>query len=136
MMAADVKKSAQQAIVPPHYNDGFTRDICGDKLAWFFHLLDSANHLPGFAEDGLRLQFSNALLVGNFGNGHISAYDPNSGAFLGHLQDQNGRVLSVDGLWTITFGNGVSTGPANTLFFTAGIDDESHGLFGRLDAIQ
>src|SRR6266571_2872563 len=51
MMAADVKKSAQQAIVPPHYNDGFTRDICGDKLAWFFHLLDSANHLPGFAED-------------------------------------------------------------------------------------
>ena len=35
-----------------------------------------------------------------------------------------------------TFGNGVSTGPANTLFFTAGIDDESHGLFGRLDAIQ
>jgi uncharacterized protein (TIGR03118 family) len=81
-------------------------------------------------------KFSNALLVGNFGNGAISAYDPNSGTFLGHLQDQNGRVLSIDGLWMITFGNGVSTGPANTLFFTAGIDDESHGLFGRLDAIQ
>src|SRR5437667_329269 len=80
--------------------------------------------------------FSYALLVGNFGNGAISAYDPNSGAFLGHLQDQNGRVLSIDGLWMITFGNGVSTGPTNTLFFTAGIDDESHGLFGRLDAIQ
>src|SRR6266581_2269010 len=81
-------------------------------------------------------QFSNDLLVGNFGNGRINAYDPNSGAFLGHLQDQNGRVLSIDGLWMITFGNGVSTGPTNTLFFTAGIDDESHGLFGRLDAIQ
>ena len=61
-MAANIEKSAQHAIVPPHYNDGFTRDICGHKLAWFFHLLDSANHLPGFAEDSFGLQFRNAVI--------------------------------------------------------------------------
>ena len=58
-------------------------------------------------------QFSNDLLVGNFGDGTISAYDPQSGAFLGHLLDQNGKLLSINGLWTINFGNGGSAGPTN-----------------------
>jgi len=79
-------------------------------------------------------KFSNALLVGNFGNGRISAYDPQTGIFLGQLLDANGRVLSINGLWTITFGN--STAPANVLFFSAGFNDEADGLFGTLQAIQ
>jgi uncharacterized protein (TIGR03118 family) len=78
--------------------------------------------------------FSNDLLVGNFGDGTISAYDPQSGEFLGSLLDQNGAVLSINGLWTITFGN--LTTPNNVLFFAAGFNDEADGLFGKLQAIQ
>ena len=74
--------------------------------------------------------FSNALLVGNFGNGRINAYDPNTGEFLGRLKTQPGGKL--DGLWAITFGNGVTAGDANKLYFSAGPDDEEHGLFGSI----
>ncbi len=80
-------------------------------------------------------RFSNALLVGNFGDGTISAYSP-SGTFLGKVLDKNGRVLSINGLWSITFGNGGVAGQTNELFFAAGFDDEAHGLFGKLVAIQ
>src|SRR5439155_23738147 len=80
--------------------------------------------------------FSKALLVGNFGNGTINAYDPDSGAFLGAIQDSNGAVISIAGLWALQFGNGGSGGDANTLYFTAGIANadniEDHGLFGSI----
>ena len=75
-------------------------------------------------------RFSNDLLVGNFGDGRISAFNPVTGAFLGQLLNRNGAVLSIDGLWMITFGN--STTPSNALFFSAGINGEADGLFGRL----
>jgi uncharacterized protein (TIGR03118 family) len=75
-------------------------------------------------------RFSNDLLVGNFGDGRISAFDPVTGQFLGQLLNKNGAVLSIEGLWMITFGN--STAPSNALFFSAGINDEADGLFGRL----
>lgn len=78
--------------------------------------------------------FSNDLLVGNFGNGHINVYDPNSGAFLGQLDDTTGNPIVIDGLWMLDFGNGGSAGPTTTLFFTAGIDGEAHGLFGTIVA--
>jgi uncharacterized protein (TIGR03118 family) len=65
--------------------------------------------------------FSNALLVGNFGDGTINAYDPNIGTYLGTLQDATGTVISIPGLWALRFGNGVSAGDVNTLYFTAGI---------------
>ena len=74
--------------------------------------------------------FSNALLIGNFGNGRINAYDPNTGAFLGVLSTRPGRPIVIDGLWALSFGNGSLGGPTNALFFTSGPDDESHGLFG------
>jgi uncharacterized protein (TIGR03118 family) len=80
-------------------------------------------------------KFSNALLVGNFGNGRINAYDPLSGAFLGALQDSNGNAIWIDGLWAIEFGNGKAAGPQNALFFTAGPDQGAHGLLGELQAI-
>jgi uncharacterized protein (TIGR03118 family) len=76
--------------------------------------------------------FSNALLVGNFGDGAINAYNPTTGAFLGQLQDVNGNAIHIDGLWGLNFGNGVSSGPTNTLFFSAGINGGRDGLFGSL----
>jgi len=79
--------------------------------------------------------FSNALLVGNFGDGAINAFDPVSGAFLGALTDTQGSPLVIDGLWGLEFGNGASAGPTNSLYFTAGPGGEAHGLFGSLQAV-
>jgi uncharacterized protein (TIGR03118 family) len=78
-------------------------------------------------------RFSGALLVGNFGNGRINAYDPGTGEFLGRLRHEDGRPIEIDGLWALRFGNGI-TGNPTTLLFTAGIDDEAHGLFGAIEA--
>jgi uncharacterized protein (TIGR03118 family) len=79
-------------------------------------------------------QFSNDLLVGNFGDGLINAFDPNTGAFLGQLSDRNGNSIMIDGLWSLQFGNGAAAGATNELFFTAGIDGEAHGLFGNIQS--
>src|SRR5690242_6698631 len=73
-----------------------------------------------------------SLLVGNFGDGTIHAYDPTSGQLLETLMDASGNPLMIDGLWALQFGNGSGSGPTSTLFFTAGPDDESNGLFGSL----
>ena len=78
-------------------------------------------------------RFSGALLVGNFGDGRINAYDPTTGAFLGRLRHEDGSPIEIEGLWALRFGNGV-TGNPTTLLFTAGIDDEAHGLFGAIEA--
>jgi uncharacterized protein (TIGR03118 family) len=77
--------------------------------------------------------FSRALLVGNFGDGTINAYDPSTGHFLGSLQYTDGSQVAVNGLWALRFGNGVAGSP-QTLLFTAGIADENHGLFGTFEA--
>ncbi|HVX15013.1 MAG TPA: TIGR03118 family protein [Pirellulales bacterium] len=76
--------------------------------------------------------FAGDLLVGNFGNGKINAFDPNSGAFLGMVSDASGQPIVIDGLWNLGFGNGTAAGSTGTLFFTAGSDGEQHGLFGSL----
>jgi uncharacterized protein (TIGR03118 family) len=78
--------------------------------------------------------FSGDLLVGNFGNGHINAYNIQTGAFLGRMLRPSGSSLEIPGLWGLAFGNGAAAGPTNTLLFTAGPNDESHGLFGTLVA--
>jgi uncharacterized protein (TIGR03118 family) len=78
--------------------------------------------------------FGGALLVGNFGDGWINAFDPNAGTMLGSLHDVRGNVIAIDGLWGLIFGNGGTGGNANTLYFTAGPDGEQHGLFGSLAA--
>ncbi len=80
-------------------------------------------------------QFANALLVGNFGNGWINAYDPTTGAYLGYIADTNGHAIAEDGLWGLQFGNGGSGGLANTLYFTAGLNDENDGLFGQIQSV-
>jgi uncharacterized protein (TIGR03118 family) len=80
-------------------------------------------------------KFGNNLLVGNFGDGTINAFDPISGKELGSLNDQHGKTLHIEGLWGLAFGNGQNTGDATTLFFTAGIGGEKHGLVGSLQAM-
>jgi uncharacterized protein (TIGR03118 family) len=79
-------------------------------------------------------EFSNDLLVGNFGNGRINAFDPTTGEFEGRLTLNDGKPFQEDDLWALTFGNGV-TGAKNTLFFTAGLNDQADGLFGSLQAV-
>ena len=76
--------------------------------------------------------FGGALLVGNNGDGHINAFDLRSGAFLGDLGGDDGQPLAIPNLWALTFGNDHLGGAADALFFTAGMDDEAHGLFGAI----
>jgi uncharacterized protein (TIGR03118 family) len=76
---------------------------------------------------------SNALLVGNFGGrGRIAAFDPDTGTYIDWLRGRDGASLAIDGLWGLQFGNGASLGDSNALYFTAGPEDETHGLFGSL----
>jgi uncharacterized protein (TIGR03118 family) len=77
--------------------------------------------------------FSGDLLVGNFGDGAINAYDPRTGDFRGTLKNKDGNQIKINGLWALRFGNGV-IGTPQTLLFTAGIGDEDHGLFGEIVA--
>ena len=74
--------------------------------------------------------FSNHLLIGNAGSGQIAVYDVDSGHFDGLLRDANEHTFQNDRLWALRFGNNAAAGPSNWLFFTAGISDEAHGLFG------
>jgi uncharacterized protein (TIGR03118 family) len=80
-------------------------------------------------------RFSNSLLVGNFGDGRISAFDLATREFKGQLRTSRDELVEIEGLWGISFGNGVAGQPTNTLFFAAGPDDEEHGLYGRIDSI-
>jgi uncharacterized protein (TIGR03118 family) len=86
---------------------------------------------PNFGE------FSNALLVGNFGDGRINAFNISTGAFLGQLLEPSSRPLVILGLWGLTFGNGSDGADPGKLYFTAGIPGqggelEDHGLFGEV----
>jgi uncharacterized protein (TIGR03118 family) len=76
-----------------------------------------------------------ALLVGNFGDGRISAFNASTHTFLGQLAASDGTPLAIDGLWAIAPGNDGSGGSSAALYFTAGPDGESHGLFGVLTPV-
>jgi uncharacterized protein (TIGR03118 family) len=81
--------------------------------------------------------FGGDLLIGNFGNGRISAYEQRGGhhwVYKGQLERADGRQIAIDGLWAIAFGNGAAAGPATTLYFLAGPGREAHGLFGSITA--
>jgi len=80
--------------------------------------------------------FSHRLLIGNFGDGFIHAYNPVSGKFEGTLEDANGAPIWIDGLWALSFGGGnASSGLANDLYFTAGPNGEADGLLGKLSPV-
>jgi uncharacterized protein (TIGR03118 family) len=124
-------------------------DVTGPGLG-FVNVFDADGHLLRHvarrgalnAPWGLALapadfgKFSNRLLVGNFGDGTIAAYDVHSGEFVGLLRRSNGTLLRIEGLWGIQFGNGILNQPTNVLFFAAGPVDESHGLYGRIEAVS
>jgi uncharacterized protein (TIGR03118 family) len=76
-----------------------------------------------------------SLLVGNFGNGRINAYNPTTGAFLGQLTDPDGEPIQIDGLWALKVGNGGMGGDTDKVYFTAGLFGETHGLFGSLTPV-
>lgn len=80
--------------------------------------------------------FSDALLVGNFGDGRIMALDPDDGTMLGVLEDRRGEPIVIEGLWGMVFGNDRMAGRSDALYFTAGIDDERHGLYGRVTVVR
>jgi|SoiMethySBSTD1v2_1073268.scaffolds.fasta_scaffold362821_2 uncharacterized protein (TIGR03118 family) len=82
---------------------------------------------PGFGK------FSRKLLVGNFGDGRILAYSSHNGHFFGALEDEDGEPLVIEGIWTLLFGNGGDGGDPHDLYFTAGIEDETHGIFGEIE---
>jgi uncharacterized protein (TIGR03118 family) len=111
-----------------------------DTSGNLIHRLIEGNHLNapwGLAHAPADFgAFSNALIVGNFGDGQLHAYDFDSGKYLGELKDESGKPVVIDGLWGITFGNGGNGGDRNALYFAAGPDDETHGLFGSLRVVQ
>jgi uncharacterized protein (TIGR03118 family) len=78
---------------------------------------------------------ANDLLVGNFRSGFIDIYNPATGQFLGQLKDPDGEPIQIDHLWALQVGNGGAGGNANTVYFTAGIDNGMHGLFGSLTPV-
>jgi uncharacterized protein (TIGR03118 family) len=79
--------------------------------------------------------FAGDLLVGNFGDGTVNAFDLTSNKFVGQLPGLDGKPLSIDGLWGLIPGNGGSGGSQDSIYFSAGPGDESHGLFGALSAV-
>jgi uncharacterized protein (TIGR03118 family) len=76
--------------------------------------------------------FANTLLVSNFGDGTIVAFDPNTYTAIDYLRDSSGKPIVIDGIWGLLFGNGASLGDADSLYFAAGPEDEADGVFGRL----
>jgi uncharacterized protein (TIGR03118 family) len=80
--------------------------------------------------------FGGDLLVGNFGDGRISAYTQRGSTWVykGQLRHADGSPITIDGLWAIAFGNGSAAGPVNTLYFLSGPSDEKHGLYGSITA--
>ncbi len=88
-------------------------------------------------------EFSNAILVGNFRSGWIAAFNGFTHKFIGFVKNSDNSLMFIDGLWSLTFGNDGDpappkngAGPANTLFFTAGINGEQDGLFGTITPLD
>lgn len=79
---------------------------------------------------------SGQLLVGNFGDGTIAAFDPKTREFTDVMRGKNKKPIMIDKLWGLLFGNGESLGDANALYFAAGPKDETDGIFGALRAVK
>lgn len=129
-------------------------DVAGDGLGYVLFFTPSGK-LIGHLERGPWMnspwgivwtprdfgEYSNSILVGNFGSGKIAAFNGFTGKFIDFVKNPDDSVMTIDGLWMIAFGgdsdpakNG--SGPATTLFFTAGIQGESHGLFGTITPVD
>jgi len=110
-------------------------DTSGNLMFRFQHVLyDNAPWAMVVAPQGFG-GFGGDILVGMFGSGAIAIYDP-TGKFIGILFDPYSLNLSINGLWGLGFGNGMSSGPKTTLYFAAGTFDEVHGTFGSIVALS
>ncbi|HEX9363946.1 MAG TPA: TIGR03118 family protein [Candidatus Dormibacteraeota bacterium] len=78
--------------------------------------------------------FHDTILVGNFGDGRINAYGPD-GRFRGQLKSETSAPIEIEGLWGLRVGNGGNGGTTDALYFSAGIDDEAHGLYGKIQNV-
>jgi uncharacterized protein (TIGR03118 family) len=113
-------------------------DLNGNLIQRLVPNNDHLNLPWGVAVTGANFgSFSYSLVVGNFGDGTISAFDLNTGNYLGTMQDGKGNNISISGLWGLQWGNGGSGGSASALYFAAspGADFHGfsqHGLFGSL----
>src|SRR6266568_2391987 len=112
-----------------------TFDLSGNMLARFTqhgHLNSPWGLAQAPASFG---PFAGAILIGNFGNGRINAFDPGTGEFLGTVVNSKGQEILIDGLWSLRVGNGGAGGDTNTIYFTAGPNGEKDGLFGSLTPV-
>jgi uncharacterized protein (TIGR03118 family) len=123
-------------------------DVAGDGLG-FVDIFSTTGKLEGRLEHGSWMnapwgvvwtprdfgEFSNVILVGNFGSGWIAAFNGFTHKFIGFMKNTDDSLVTIDGLWSLTFGNGGAAGPATTLYFSAGINGEQDGLFGRLTPV-
>jgi hypothetical protein len=75
--------------------------------------------------------FSNDILIGNYGDGLINAFDPNTGQFIGFLKDGNGNPIINPQLHSMVFGDGTS-GNIDTLYLTAALTGETNGVFASV----
>jgi uncharacterized protein (TIGR03118 family) len=126
------KQGATKVFDSPGVGNGYV-DVYDTSGKLLQHLVDKG---PLNSPWGIQIapatfgKFGGALLVGNFGDGLINAFDVNTGALLGTMQDQNGKNIQISGLWGLQFGNGGNGGDANSLYFGAGPSSQQHGLFG------
>ncbi len=124
-------------------------DVHGPGLG-YVNAFDASGHLLQRVASGGKLnapwglamapanfgRFSNRLLVGNFGDGSVIAYSGTHHHSGSRLLQSNGAPLKIDGLWGLSFGNGLKNQATNALFFTAGPNDEADGLYGKIEAVS
>jgi uncharacterized protein (TIGR03118 family) len=142
------RQDANKFFNVPSPGDGYVDeyDSTGKLLLSFFGGPGSPLNSPwGLAIAPVTFgKFANELLVGNFGDGTINAFDPTTGVFVGTLQDGSGGVgpfgptpgnaITIPGLWSLTFGRGANLGDPDTLYFTSGPGGQKHGLLGSISA--
>jgi uncharacterized protein (TIGR03118 family) len=129
--------------------DGPRHDPVGGDGFGFVDIFSTKGELQGRLEHGDFLnapwgvvwtprdfgEFSNTILVGNFRSGWIAAFNGFTKKFIGFVRNPDDSLVTIGGLWSLTFGNNGNAGSSDTLFFTAGGADELHGLFGTLTPV-
>jgi uncharacterized protein (TIGR03118 family) len=142
----NIQNIGGQLFVTYAMQDADRHDDVGGPGHGYVNVFDTSGHLlRRFASQGVLDSpwglamapagfgaFGGALLIGNFSDGRINAFDPVSGNWLGAVLNVGGTAFAVPGLWGLAFGNGGSGGDTHTLYFTAGINGENDGLFGSL----